>query len=36
LTGDADETVPFSLDGNSYEIDLNKANADALREAFAP
>lgn len=34
--GSADETVSFSLDGASYEIDLSAANAAALREAFAP
>lgn len=34
--GEADETVPFSLDGVSYEIDLSKRNADRLREAVAP
>jgi hypothetical protein len=28
---DATETVSFSLDGATYEIDLNEANADALR-----
>ncbi|PRY58799.1 Lsr2 protein [Knoellia remsis] len=33
---DADETVTFSLDGVSYEIDLNTANAAKLRDAFAP
>lgn len=33
---DAEETVSFGLDGNSYEIDLNSANASALREALAP
>lgn len=33
--GQADETVQFALDGVSYEIDLNEANATALREAFA-
>ena len=33
--GTADETVTFSLDGVSYEIDLSTANAAALREAFA-
>lgn len=33
--GPADETVQFSLDGVSYEIDLNAANAQALREAVA-
>lgn len=34
--GTAEETVTFSLDGVSYEIDLSTANAAALREAFAP
>ena len=34
--GEADETVTFSLDGVSYEIDLSAANAAALRDAFAP
>jgi len=34
--GEAAETVAFSLDGTSYEIDLNEENAAALREAFAP
>lgn len=33
--GEADETVTFALDGKSYEIDLNTANADKLREALA-
>lgn len=33
--GAADETVTFSLDGVSYEIDLSTANAAALRDAFA-
>lgn len=33
--GDASETVGFSLDGASYEIDLSKKNADQLRDAFA-
>ncbi|WP_225755115.1 Lsr2 family protein [Actinotalea sp. Marseille-Q4924] len=33
--GDADETVSFSLDGVSYEIDLNAENAAKLRDAFA-
>ena len=32
---DADETVAFGLDGTSYEIDLNKKNAAALRDALA-
>lgn len=33
--GTAVETVTFSLDGNSYEIDLSAQNAAALREAMA-
>ncbi|MFW5473311.1 histone-like nucleoid-structuring protein Lsr2 [Knoellia sp. CPCC 206450] len=33
---DADETVTFALDGVSYEIDLNNANATKLRDALAP
>lgn len=33
--GDAHETVRFSLDGTSYEIDLTQENADALRAALA-
>jgi hypothetical protein len=32
---EAAETVTFGLDGTSYEIDLNKKNAAALREALA-
>ncbi|MPZ96587.1 MAG: Lsr2 family protein [Propionibacteriales bacterium] len=32
---DADETVTFSLDGVSYEIDLAKKNAAKLRDALA-
>ena len=31
---DATETVMFALDGTSYEIDLNKKNAAALRKAL--
>lgn len=31
----ADETVEFSLDGKSYEIDLSSDNAGRLRDAFA-
>jgi hypothetical protein len=31
----ADETVTFSLDGVSYEIDLTSAHAAELRDAFA-
>ncbi len=34
--GDADETVHFALDGRSYEIDVNIANAARLREALQP
>lgn len=33
--GTADETVSFSLDGVSYEIDLSARNASALRDAMA-
>jgi hypothetical protein len=32
---DADETVAFSLDGQSYEIDLSTDNASRLRESLA-
>jgi hypothetical protein len=32
--GDAEETVLFALDGSSFEIDLNKANAGKLRDAL--
>jgi len=34
--GAAAETVTFGLDGKSYEIDLNPANAKKLRGALAP
>lgn len=34
--GEATETVSFSLDGTSYEIDLSEDNATKLREVFAP
>ncbi|MFI5616214.1 Lsr2 family protein [Streptomyces sp. NPDC051567] len=34
--GEATETVVFSLDGKSYEIDLNAANAKNLRKGLAP
>ncbi|MFF8960438.1 Lsr2 family protein [Streptomyces sp. NPDC014894] len=34
--GEAAETVSFGLDGKSYEIDLNPANAKKLRKALAP
>ena len=33
--GEATETVSFSLDGTSYEIDLSGKNAEELRDAFA-
>ena len=32
----ADETVIFSIDGITYEIDLRAKNADKLRKVFAP
>ncbi|QBI56420.1 histone-like nucleoid-structuring protein Lsr2 [Streptomonospora litoralis] len=34
--GTAEETVPFSIDGTSYEIDLNAENAEELRAAIMP
>ena len=34
--GEASETVSFSLDGVSYEIDVSESNAAALRDALAP
>lgn len=34
--GEAEETVSFSLDGVSYEIDLSGDNATKLREALTP
>lgn len=33
--GEAEETVSFSLDGVSYEIDLSADNAQRLRDDFA-
>ncbi|KPI29852.1 Lsr2 [Actinobacteria bacterium OK074] len=33
---EAAETIVFGLDGKSYEIDLNQANAKKLRKALAP
>ena len=33
---EADETVSFGLDGETYEIDLTAKNAAALRDAIAP
>jgi hypothetical protein len=32
----AEQTIPFGLDGVSYEIDLSSLNAEALRTALAP
>src|SRR6187549_1747899 len=32
---EATDSVSFGLDGTSYEIDLNEANAAALREALS-
>ncbi|MEU7552923.1 Lsr2 family protein [Streptomyces sp. NPDC044571] len=34
--GEATETVVFGIDGKSYEIDLNVANAKKLRKTLAP
>lgn len=34
--GEAHHTIPFSLDGVTYEIDLSDKNADKLRETFRP
>jgi len=34
--GVAAESVAFSIDGKSYEIDLSEKHAAALRDAFAP
>lgn len=31
----ADETVSFSLDGTSYEIDLSAKNAEEMRDVFS-
>src|SRR5689334_23152488 len=33
---EANETVEYALDGVTYEIDLNDANAKQLREVFDP
>ena len=33
---EATEQVEFAVDGRSYEIDLNEANARKLRKALAP
>lgn len=32
----ADETIRFSIDGASYEIDLNAEHAEELRETLGP
>jgi len=34
--GDADETIPFALDGVTSEIDLNDANTATMRDAVGP
>lgn len=33
---DASETVSFSIDGSTFEMELNKANAEELRNVMAP
>ena len=33
---EADESVEFTIDGKSYEIDLSSANSARLRDALAP
>ncbi|WP_328670035.1 histone-like nucleoid-structuring protein Lsr2 [Streptomyces sp. NBC_00328] len=33
---EAAETIAFGLDGKSYEIDLNRVNAEGLRKALEP
>ncbi|WP_392965585.1 Lsr2 family protein [Streptomyces sp. LN245] len=33
---EAAETIAFGLDGKSYEIDLNRVNAEELRKALEP
>jgi hypothetical protein len=33
---DADTTIAYTFDGQSYEIDLSEKNADEFREALAP
>ena len=33
---EASESLTFALEGKTYEIDLSKKNATALREALAP
>ena len=34
--GPADETVHFALDGQEYELDLSRTNAEKLRRALRP
>ena len=34
--GEAAESIAFSIDGRSYEIDLSEKHAAELRDAFAP
>ena len=34
--GNADESVDFTIDNNSYQMDLSETNAGGLREAPAP
>jgi hypothetical protein len=34
--GDADETIPFALEGKSYEVDLSSANATKFRDLLKP
>jgi len=34
--GGAEETVSFGLDGKTFEIDLSKRNANALRKSLQP
>lgn len=34
--GEAHETVPFTIDGTSYEIDLSSENAKILRDRLSP
>ena len=34
--GQAEESVSFALDGQTYEIDLSSENAKRLRESLAP
>lgn len=34
--GAADETVTFTVDGVTYEVDLSDENAERLRDSFAP